>query len=271
MCSRRSQHRLAGAMGDRGVQTAAAVAERSALQAHLGHLDRLQEHCLQDSQRVETVTASAGPRRLGRGDGAGRGRGGVVRGVDIVGTTATPPTSANAPSSQPQAFQMSFSPAPLCKIQGIIMKIKSYIMLFGFSNVAFSFNHTLLNFTYNSLCGSAKPRADSPPTTTPPSLSVRAASAVYLILGPDPRRSSSIASPPPTPPDTPTEHHPVAYLFFPHLNARARFFLLFALSVRLFLLCKEFKRSFAWNVWIYFSGSLVKLGHQWFPIEFIFG
>lgn len=120
MCSRRPQHRLAGAMGDRGVQTAAAVAERGALQAHLGHVDRLQEHCLQDSQRVETVTASAGPRGLGRGDGAGRGRGGVVRGVDIVGTAATPPTSANAPSSQPQAFQMSFTPAPLCKkiIQG---------------------------------------------------------------------------------------------------------------------------------------------------------
>lgn len=57
--ARRPQHRLAGAVGDGGVQAAAPLAQRRALQAHLGHVDRLQEHCLEDCQRAQVVIARA--------------------------------------------------------------------------------------------------------------------------------------------------------------------------------------------------------------------
>jgi len=43
-------------VGDRSVQTAQTVPQRRALQAHLGYVDRVQEHCIKDSERAETVT-----------------------------------------------------------------------------------------------------------------------------------------------------------------------------------------------------------------------
>ncbi len=56
--ARRPEHGLAGAVGDRSVQTASPVVERRSFQAHLRHIHRLQEHCFQDRERVETVTSS---------------------------------------------------------------------------------------------------------------------------------------------------------------------------------------------------------------------
>lgn len=65
---RRPQHRLSRPMGDRGLQAAPPLAQRRTLQAHLRHLDRLQEHRVEDRQRAETVTT-------GGGGGLQRGRG----------------------------------------------------------------------------------------------------------------------------------------------------------------------------------------------------
>lgn len=58
MRARRPEHRLAGAVGDRGVQAAAAVAQRRPLQAHLGHLHRIQEHRLENRRRTQAVTTA---------------------------------------------------------------------------------------------------------------------------------------------------------------------------------------------------------------------
>ncbi|XP_077537658.1 MAP/microtubule affinity-regulating kinase 3-like isoform X12 [Haemaphysalis longicornis] len=54
--ARGPQHGLTGPVGDRGVQAAAPVAQRGALQAHLRHLHRLQEHRLQGGQRAQALT-----------------------------------------------------------------------------------------------------------------------------------------------------------------------------------------------------------------------
>lgn len=59
--ARRSQHRLAGSMGDRGVQAAQAVAQRRPVQAHIGHVHRVQEHRVENSQRPETLTTHRKP------------------------------------------------------------------------------------------------------------------------------------------------------------------------------------------------------------------
>lgn len=47
---RRSQHRLSCPVGDRSLQAPSSVAERGAIQAHIGNQHRIQEHCLQDRQ-----------------------------------------------------------------------------------------------------------------------------------------------------------------------------------------------------------------------------
>lgn len=63
MRARGPEHGLAGTVGDRGVQAAATVAQRSPLQAHLRHIHRLQEHRVQDRQRTQTVTTAGGRTR----------------------------------------------------------------------------------------------------------------------------------------------------------------------------------------------------------------
>lgn len=55
MRPRRPQHGLSGAVGDRGLQAAAPVPERGALQAHLRHIHRVQEHRIQDRQRPQAL------------------------------------------------------------------------------------------------------------------------------------------------------------------------------------------------------------------------
>lgn len=44
-------------VGDGGVQAAATLPQRRALQADLRHIHRLQEHCVKDCQRAQTVSA----------------------------------------------------------------------------------------------------------------------------------------------------------------------------------------------------------------------
>lgn len=63
-------------VGDGGVQAAAALPQRRALQADLRHVHRLQEHCLKDCQRAQTVSAEEqrGEMRLKGGGGGGGGR-----------------------------------------------------------------------------------------------------------------------------------------------------------------------------------------------------
>lgn len=46
-------------MGDGSVQVAPPLPQRRALQTHLGHLHRLQEHRLEDCQRAEAVSVEA--------------------------------------------------------------------------------------------------------------------------------------------------------------------------------------------------------------------
>lgn len=53
-----------GAVGDRGVQAAATLPERSAVQAHLRHVDWFQKYRQQDRERAQAVTV--GHRRLSR-------------------------------------------------------------------------------------------------------------------------------------------------------------------------------------------------------------
>lgn len=48
------------------MQAAATLPERCALQADLGHVHRLQEHCLKDRQRAQTVSAEEQRRRDAR-------------------------------------------------------------------------------------------------------------------------------------------------------------------------------------------------------------
>lgn len=57
MRARRPQRGLAGAVGDRGLQAAAPLAQRGALQEDIRNKHRLQEHCVKDSERTQAVTA----------------------------------------------------------------------------------------------------------------------------------------------------------------------------------------------------------------------
>lgn len=54
--TRRGGHGQPGAVGDRGVQAAAALPERGAVQAYLRHVDRLQKYRQQDRERAQAVT-----------------------------------------------------------------------------------------------------------------------------------------------------------------------------------------------------------------------
>lgn len=63
-------------VGDGGVQAPAALPQRRALQTDLGHVHRLQEHCLKDCQRAQTVSAEEQ-----RGEMRLKGGGGWVKGV----------------------------------------------------------------------------------------------------------------------------------------------------------------------------------------------
>ena len=53
--ARRPEHRQPRPVGDGGVQAAAALAQRGEVQEDLRHVDRLQEHRVEDRQRVEAV------------------------------------------------------------------------------------------------------------------------------------------------------------------------------------------------------------------------
>ena len=55
MCPRGGPRRGPGAVGDGGVQAAAPLAQRGALQADIGVLHRLQEHRFQSCQRVKAM------------------------------------------------------------------------------------------------------------------------------------------------------------------------------------------------------------------------
>lgn len=63
-------------VGDGGVQAAAPVTQRRPLQADLGYLHRLQEHCLKDRQRAETVSAEEQRGEMGLKGGGDAGEGG---------------------------------------------------------------------------------------------------------------------------------------------------------------------------------------------------
>lgn len=65
--ARRGSDGQPGAVGDRGLQAAAALAERGAFQANLRHVDRLQEYRQQDRERAQAVTVGHGrPSRQSR-------------------------------------------------------------------------------------------------------------------------------------------------------------------------------------------------------------
>ena len=55
MRARRPQHGLAGAVGDRGVQAAKALAQRRQVQENLRHFHRVQGNRVQDCQRTQVV------------------------------------------------------------------------------------------------------------------------------------------------------------------------------------------------------------------------
>lgn len=59
---RRSGHGWPRTVGDWGLQVASALSERRSDQTDFRHVDRLQVHRVEDSERVETVTTRAGGR-----------------------------------------------------------------------------------------------------------------------------------------------------------------------------------------------------------------
>ena len=66
LCPRRRPAGQPGPMGDGGVQAAPPLAQRGPLQEDIGHLHRLQEHCVQNRQRAEAVNES--PPRTGESE-----------------------------------------------------------------------------------------------------------------------------------------------------------------------------------------------------------
>ena len=54
--SRGSEHGLAGAVGDRGLQTASALTQRRSVQEDIRHLHRIQRDRFEDRQRAKVIT-----------------------------------------------------------------------------------------------------------------------------------------------------------------------------------------------------------------------
>ncbi|XP_071275990.1 serine/threonine-protein kinase MARK2 isoform X2 [Agelaius tricolor] len=99
---RRARARLLRAVGDGGVQTAPALAQRRPLQAHRRHLHGLQEHRLQGGQRAQALSraCTGRPRSSGDTDAEERLRGGrELRGSEPrMGHRGSPGDTATATS-----------------------------------------------------------------------------------------------------------------------------------------------------------------------------